>query len=742
MRRSLLLLTSWLTAPALAADPPAPRPPADPAAARRDALTRYGVGLMHARGERLAQAARQQQTAADTDPTAAAPLRELARLYADLGRDPAAVRAARKAVALDPDDHATARLLGRLLLDARQPAEAVTALRAAADSKTLTDPVTKLAVLKELARAADAGADAKAAEAARRAALRLIADARPKLLQPDLFTPAELERERVRLYEGLGHALVTQAQFAPAAAAFATARDLAADPTGANDPAGVARLHWNRSAALAAQSQPAEALAELEKYLAFGPTAFEPYDRLVELYRKLNRADDLPAALARHVEANPKNQAPRWLAAAAAVRTDPAAAADLFRKLIGTAKTGDPFRVLVTAYREADRPKELLDHLDRVYRASRPAGIDDLDRDAKKEPDPPPADAVERARLFTAAVKAVPPKHQLTARLVSQLAADARLGTARTPDTLELVGGLAARDGQLRAFTDTLWQTARRKSNLRVTWLLITHLTQQRRWADLATAADELKVVTKNNGQFIYFGIAAQAAIANAELGREQVALDKLKDAGTGFYADSQRVRVLNLLGRHADALAECERVLAADKPTGADRRGLKLQQADTLNLLKRHADAEAVLRQLLDDDPDDVLVLNNLGYNLADQGRKLDEAEALIRRAIELDQFERTKNGDPEAASGGYADSLGWVLFRRGRLADARLQLENAAAWPESAADPIVWDHLGDVAFRQGDKKRAAAAWRRAVELYDGTHQGRQGGRQDEAKRKVKLAE
>jgi tetratricopeptide (TPR) repeat protein len=737
MWRSLLLLTSWLAAPALAADPPAARPDD----VRRDALARYGAGLLHARGERLVQAAKQQQAAADKDPTAAAPLRELAKLYAELGRDPAAIRSAQKAVALDPSDFVTARLLGKLLSDARQPAAAVKAYRLAADSPSLTDPVTKLSVLTELGKTADA-VDPKAAEAARRDALRLIADAKLKLLQPDLFTPTELERERVKLYEALGHALVKQAQFAPASAAFRTARDLAADPKAANDPSGVARLHWNMSAALTAQTDLAEALTELEKYLSFNPVAFEPYERLVELYRKLNRQGELPATLERLARANPKNLAPRWLLADDALRTDPSTADTLFRKLIGTATSADQFRTLVAAYRQAGRPKELLDHLDRVYRAARPEGFDDPDRDPKKDTPPPPADAVERARLFTAAVKAVPPKLGFTAQLLEQLADETRGGPARTPDTLELLGGLAVRDQQVAAFIEPLWQTARRKSDLRVTWLLLTHLSQQRRWEDLARAAKELKVVSKNGAQFIYFGIAAQAAIANAELGNERAALDALKDAGTGFYADQQRVRVYNLLGKHADALAVCERVLANDRPAGADLRGLQLVQADTLNYLKRHADAEAVMRRLLDDDPDDVLVLNNLGYNLADQGRKLDEAETLIRRAIELDRFERTKNGDPEPVSGGYTDSLGWAVFRRGKLTEARELLEKAAASPESAPDPIVWDHLGDVAFRQGDKTRAAAAWAKATELYANTHQGRESGRLDEVKRKRKLVQ
>ena len=142
---------------------------------------------------------------------------------------------------------------------------------------------------------------------------------------------------------------------------------------------------------------------------------------------------------------------------------------------------------------------------------------------------------------------------------------------------------------------------------------------------------------------------------------------------------------------------------------------------------LTKHAAAAAILREMLDADPDDTQVLNNLGYNLADQNRELEEAETLVRRAIELDKWQRTRAGDPDAASGGYADSLGWVLFRRGKLKEARVQLEAAVASPDGAGSGVVWDHLGDVAFRQGEKKRAAEAWAKAAELLAGGHEGKQ---------------
>jgi Flp pilus assembly protein TadD len=53
---------------------------------------------------------------------------------------------------------------------------------------------------------------------------------------------------------------------------------------------------------------------------------------------------------------------------------------------------------------------------------------------------------------------------------------------------------------------------------------------------------------------------------------------------------------------------------------------------------------------------PKNAAALNYLGYTYAEMGTKLDEAEGLIRRALEI-----------EPDDGFYVDSLGWVYFQRG---------------------------------------------------------------------------
>jgi tetratricopeptide (TPR) repeat protein len=114
---------------------------------------------------------------------------------------------------------------------------------------------------------------------------------------------------------------------------------------------------------------------------------------------------------------------------------------------------------------------------------------------------------------------------------------------------------------------------------------------------------------------------------------------------------------------------------------------------------------AEPVLREALRLAPDDAEILNHLGYSLADRGIKLEEAHALIRRAVGIDPW-----------NGAFQDSLGWVLYRLGRFEEAREPLERAAR--EVPFDPTVLEHLGDLYERLGSYDRAEAAWARALEV------------------------
>lgn len=120
---------------------------------------------------------------------------------------------------------------------------------------------------------------------------------------------------------------------------------------------------------------------------------------------------------------------------------------------------------------------------------------------------------------------------------------------------------------------------------------------------------------------------------------------------------------------------------------------------------LGRWSEAEADFRAALHISPDQPDVLNYLGYTWADRGERLEEALAMIERAVEL-----------RPNSGAIIDSLGWAHYRLGNYAQALEHLERAVEL--EPADPTLNDHLGDVYWRLGRRIEARFQWQRALTL------------------------
>jgi tetratricopeptide (TPR) repeat protein len=88
-----------------------------------------------------------------------------------------------------------------------------------------------------------------------------------------------------------------------------------------------------------------------------------------------------------------------------------------------------------------------------------------------------------------------------------------------------------------------------------------------------------------------------------------------------------------------------------------------------------------------------------------ADHGTNLDKARDLLEKAVAR-----------EPRNGAFQDSLGWVYFRLGRLAEAEKHLREAHRGdPE---DPTIEEHLGDLSEKRGDLPQAISHWERALTL------------------------
>lgn len=102
----------------------------------------------------------------------------------------------------------------------------------------------------------------------------------------------------------------------------------------------------------------------------------------------------------------------------------------------------------------------------------------------------------------------------------------------------------------------------------------------------------------------------------------------------------------------------------------------------------------EQGLRRVIALKPDHAHALNALGYSFADRNVQLDEAEQLLSKAIQL---------APDDAA--ILDSVGWLRFRQGRLAESLAALQRAYT---QFPDAEVAGHLVEVLWVSGEQDAA----------------------------------
>jgi tetratricopeptide (TPR) repeat protein len=229
---------------------------------------------------------------------------------------------------------------------------------------------------------------------------------------------------------------------------------------------------------------------------------------------------------------------------------------------------------------------------------------------------------------------------------------------------------------------------------------------------------------------------------SNYYLGRiaeERKELDKASDLYQGVHGGENyfdaRIRLSLIMAKQGDIEKALSNIRAIQKNKGINRLILIQAEGEILTEEKRYAEAmdvfnkaiaeeshsdllysramlaekmgrldvlEADLKAILAEDAENATALNALGYTLADRTDRYDEAYEYIKRAYEIspDDFY-------------ILDSLGWVLYRLGRLDEAVGFLQKALALRN---DPEIAAHLGEVFWVMGNKQAAKEIWETAL--------------------------
>lgn len=144
-------------------------------------------------------------------------------------------------------------------------------------------------------------------------------------------------------------------------------------------------------------------------------------------------------------------------------------------------------------------------------------------------------------------------------------------------------------------------------------------------------------------------------------------------------------------------------------------------QRADIFHALEMPDSALSEYRVALSFNPSDAMSMNNAAYFMACYGTDLDEAETLAVNALKLQPSNPT-----------FVDTYAWVLFKKKKYTEAKLQIDLAMSIFENPADAAdsdgeleeeqpsadIYDHAGDIYFMNGEPQQALQFWKKALEM------------------------
>jgi tetratricopeptide (TPR) repeat protein len=128
--------------------------------------------------------------------------------------------------------------------------------------------------------------------------------------------------------------------------------------------------------------------------------------------------------------------------------------------------------------------------------------------------------------------------------------------------------------------------------------------------------------------------------------------------------------------------------------------------RADVYYRMKDFTKAFEVYEQAKKINNNDLTLLNNYAYYLAEQNLNLKEAEEMARKVIDSEENNVT-----------FLDTYAWVLYKRGKIGEATHIMEKIFGKDENK-DATLFEHYGYILKAQKQCARAVENWRMAIKL------------------------
>ena len=159
-------------------------------------------------------------------------------------------------------------------------------------------------------------------------------------------------------------------------------------------------------------------------------------------------------------------------------------------------------------------------------------------------------------------------------------------------------------------------------------------------------------------------------------------------------------------LGKYSLALDELKKaeILAGDNKEFLVQ--VLTMRADIYYRMKEYVKAFETFREAMKTNNNDLTVINNYAYYLAEQNTNLKEAEEMAKRVIEKEKENST-----------YLDTYGWVLYKRGKFQEAVKIMEDAIKNRKNP-DAVMYEHLGYIYKKLKNCNEAIKNWNIAIKI------------------------
>ena len=129
-------------------------------------------------------------------------------------------------------------------------------------------------------------------------------------------------------------------------------------------------------------------------------------------------------------------------------------------------------------------------------------------------------------------------------------------------------------------------------------------------------------------------------------------------------------------------------------------------QKGDCYYEMGKHEEAFLQYDSALVYNKDNVLCLNNYAYFLSLLNKDLGKAEEMSYKTVKAEPTNNT-----------YLDTYAWILFEKGKYAEARIYIDQAL---QNGGDKssVVVEHCGDIYWMTGEQEKALEYWKQAEKL------------------------